>query len=90
LFSKDMWRFGTPPLKPSDTFRQNIWVAPFFEDDLVGLAHTIGAAHVLGGSDYPHPEGLLWPAEFADELDGLDAGDVRRIMRDNLAGLMRA
>ena len=90
LFSKDMWRFGTPPLKPSDTFRQNIWVAPFFEDDLIGLAHTIGAAHVLGGSDYPHPEGLLWPAEFADELDGLDAGDVRRIMRDNLAGLMRA
>ena len=90
LFSKDMWRFGTPPLKPSDTFRQNIWVAPFFEDDLVGLAHTIGTAHVLGGSDYPHPEGLLWPAEFADELDGLDAGDVRRIMRDNLAGLMRA
>jgi predicted TIM-barrel fold metal-dependent hydrolase len=90
LFSKDMWRFGTPPLRPSETFRQNIWVAPFFEDDIVGLARTIGAAHVLGGSDYPHPEGLLWPSEFADELAGLDAGDVRRIMRDNLAGLMRA
>ena len=45
---------------------------------------------MLGGSDYPHPEGLLWPAEFADELDGLAAGEVRRIMRDNLAGLMRS
>ena len=43
LFSKDMWRFGTPPLKPSDTFRQNVWVAPFFEDDIVGLARLIGA-----------------------------------------------
>jgi predicted TIM-barrel fold metal-dependent hydrolase len=90
LFSKDMWRFGTPPLKPSDTVRQNLWVAPFFEDDIVGLTHTIGASHVLGGSDYPHPEGLLWPSEFADELDGLAAGDVRLIMRDNLAALMRS
>jgi hypothetical protein len=25
------------------------------------------ARHVLCGSDYPHPEGLLWPAEFAEE-----------------------
>jgi predicted TIM-barrel fold metal-dependent hydrolase len=88
LFSKDMWRFGVPPLKPSATVRQNIWVAPFYEDDIVGLAHALGASHVLGGSDYPHPEGLLWPAEFADELDGLGAGDVRLIMRDNLAALI--
>jgi predicted TIM-barrel fold metal-dependent hydrolase len=43
---------------------------------------------VLGGSDYPHPEGLLWPAEFADELDGLPEADVRAIMRENLAGLV--
>ena len=88
LYSKDMWRFGTPPLKPSDTFRQNVWVAPFFEDDVVGLARLIGSGHVLSGSDYPHPEGLLWPREFADELDGLDDADVRLIMRDNLAGLI--
>ncbi len=88
LFSKDMWRFGTPPLTPSDTFRQNVWVAPFFEDDVVALARLIGAEHVLCGSDYPHPEGLLWPAEFVDELTGLPDADVRRIMRDNLAGLV--
>jgi len=88
LFSKDMWRFGTPPLTPSDTFRQNVWVAPFFEDDIVGLAQLIGPPHVLNGSDYPHPEGLLWPVEFADELEGLDAVAVRQIMRDNLAGLV--
>jgi predicted TIM-barrel fold metal-dependent hydrolase len=88
LFSKDMWRFGVPPLKPSDSFRQNVWVAPFFEDDIVGLARLIGPAHVLSGSDYPHPEGLLWPREFADELDGLSSAEVRLIMRDNLAGLV--
>ncbi len=88
LYSKDMWRFGTPPLKPSDSFRQNVWVAPFFEDDVVALARLIGAGHVLNGSDYPHPEGLAQPLEFADELAGLDAADVRRIMRDNFAALV--
>ena len=90
LFSKDMWRFGAPPLKPSETVRQNVWVAPFFEDDIVGLAEAIGSSHVLGGSDYPHPEGLLRPTEFADELDGFAANDVRLIMRDNLSALTRS
>lgn len=88
LFSKDMWRFGPPPLTPSDTFRRNVWVSPFFEDDIAALAHMIGAAHVLGGSDYPHPEGLLSPAELADELGDLPAPAVRQILRDNLAGLI--
>lgn len=88
LYSKDMWRFGTPPLTPSDTFRQNIWVAPFFEDDIAALAQLIGAEHVLNGSDYPHPEGLAWPMEFADELGGLSDDTVRRIMRDNFAALV--
>ena len=90
MANKDMWRFGAPPLRPSDTFRQNVWVSPFYEDDVVGLARTIGPAHVLCGSDYPHPEGLLWPVEFVDELEGLDAGAVRAIMHDNLAGLIAA
>jgi predicted TIM-barrel fold metal-dependent hydrolase len=88
LYSKDMWRFGAPPLKPSDTFRQNVWVTPFFEDDVVALAKLIGDTHVLAGSDFPHPEGLLWPAEFADELEGMSPEAQRRILRDNLAGLV--
>ena len=88
LHSKDMWRFGAPPFPPSETFRQNVWVTPFFEDDIPGLVEQIGADHVLNGSDYPHPEGLLWPAEFAGELAGLPEVAVRKIMRDNLAGLV--
>jgi predicted TIM-barrel fold metal-dependent hydrolase len=88
LYSKDMWRFGAPDLKPSDQFRRNVWVTPFFEDDVPRLAKVIGAERVLNGSDYPHPEGLLWPVEFVDELPGLDDADVRRIMRDNLAALV--
>jgi predicted TIM-barrel fold metal-dependent hydrolase len=88
LYSKDMWRFGAPPLKPSDTFRSNVWVSPFFEDDVVALAKLLGDSHVIAGSDYPHPEGLLWPAEFADEVEALPADAQRRILRDNLAGLV--
>ncbi len=88
LYSKDMWRFGAPPMPPSDMFRQNVWVAPFFEDDVVGLAAGIGVDHVLNGSDYPHPEGLLWPVEFLEELDGMQADAVRRIMRENLRHLV--
>jgi predicted TIM-barrel fold metal-dependent hydrolase len=88
LFSKDMWRFGAPPLRPSETFRANVWVTPFYEDDVVALAARIGAEHVLAGSDYPHPEGLLWPAEFADELEGLSPTAARRILRGNFAELV--
>lgn len=88
LYSKDMWRFGAPPLKPSDLFRQNVWVAPFFEDDIAALCDRIGVGHVLNGSDYPHPEGLLWPAEFAEELEGLNDTEVRRVMRDNFISLL--
>jgi hypothetical protein len=83
-----MWRFGAPPVKPSDLFRQNVWVAPFFEDDVPALCQLIGVEHVLNGSDYPHPEGLLWPTEFVEELEGMREADVRRVMRDNFVSLL--
>lgn len=88
LYSKDMWRFGEPPARPSDLFSEHVWVSPFFEDDIPKLAERIGVEHVLNGSDYPHPEGLLWPAEFEDELVGLSAVDKGRVMRDNFAALV--
>lgn len=90
LYSKDMWRFGAPPAKPSDMFRQNIRIAPFYEDDVVGLVNLIGAERVLNGSDYPHPEGLAQPLEFVEELEGLPEVEVRKIMRENFAGLITA
>ena len=75
-------------MKPSETFRNNVWVTPFFEDDVPGLVKLLGAGHVLAGSDYPHPEGLAQPCEFADELTALSPDVVRRVMRDNLAELV--
>ena len=57
--------------------------APYYEDDIRGLADAIGADHVLFGSDWPHAEGLADPPSFVEDLDGLHDDEVRLIMRDN-------
>lgn len=88
LHSKDMWRFGAPPATPSELFSRHVWVSPFFEDDIPKLAGRIGAGHVLNGSDYPHPEGLLWPAEFEEEIAEMTAAERDGIMRGNFAALV--
>ena len=73
---------------PVDVFKRNIYISPFWEEDLGELADLIGVEHVLFGSDYPHPEGLADPVSYADELKGLDDDSVRKIMGGNLAKLM--
>ena len=83
LYSKDLWRFGAPPEGTDAAFEKNLFISPFFEDDVAALAKTVGASQVLAGSDYPHPEGLAEPLEFAEELTELSAAETRMIMRDN-------
>jgi predicted TIM-barrel fold metal-dependent hydrolase len=73
---------------PVTAFKRNIYINPFWEDDLKALVDLLGADHVLFGSDYPHPEGLKDPISYVDELDGLSEDDKRKIMGGNLAGLM--
>jgi predicted TIM-barrel fold metal-dependent hydrolase len=73
---------------PVEVFRRNIYVSPFWEEDLGALAELIGTEHVLFGSDYPHPEGLADPASYVDELAGLPEESIRKIMGGNLAALM--
>ena len=64
-------------------------MSPFHEDDLAGLIDTIGADHVLFGSDFPHPEGLAEPCSYVEHLPrGVSEDDVRKIMGGNLAGIM--
>ena len=73
---------------PIAVFKRNIYVSPFWEEDLGALAELIGAEHVLFGSDFPHPEGLADPASYVDELEGASDEVVRKIMGGNLARLM--
>nr|MDT0667125.1 amidohydrolase family protein [Micromonospora sp. DSM 115978] len=51
-----------------DVVKRNIYISPFWEDDLGKLAELIGEDHVLFGSDYPHPEGLAEPRSYLDDL----------------------
>lgn len=82
------WLGGRVTERPSDIFMQHVFVSPYHEEDIVALTETIGVGQVLFGSDFPHPEGLAEPREFAERLAGLDDHAVRRVMRDNLAGLL--
>src|SRR5580704_1403436 len=73
---------------PVDVVKRNIYISPFWEEDLGALAELIGVDHVLFGSDFPHPEGLEDPASYVKELVGLPDESVRKIMGGNLARLM--
>jgi len=73
---------------PIEVMKRNIYVSPFWEEDLVALGELIGVDHVLFGSDYPHPEGLADPASYVDQLAGAPEETVRKIMGGNLARLM--
>jgi predicted TIM-barrel fold metal-dependent hydrolase len=71
------------PNDPVETLRNNVWIAPYYEDNLSELAELIGVERILFGSDWPHGEGLEDPVSFTDELTSFSAPDVRKIMRDN-------
>lgn len=68
---------------PIDVFRRNVYVSPFWEEDLGELVETCGSDRVLFGSDWPHPEGLTSPRDFLDRVTDLDTDTVRRVVHDN-------
>ena len=68
---------------PLEVFRRQVWISPYYEDDLLALRDLIGADHVLFGSDFPHAEGLADPVSFVDDLDGFSDGEIKQVMRTN-------
>jgi predicted TIM-barrel fold metal-dependent hydrolase len=82
------WPGGHLTDKPSDVFKNHIYVAPFHEDNILQLAEDIPTSHILFGSDWPHGEGIAEPGTFTDYLTGLQPEDIRLIMRDNAASLL--
>lgn len=80
--------FGPIHDRPREIFRQHVSVVPFPEDNLTDLIAALGPERVLGGSDWPHPEGLAEPSEFAEGLNGLNYEQVRKVMRGNAATLL--
>jgi predicted TIM-barrel fold metal-dependent hydrolase len=73
---------------PSDIMKAHVYVSPFPEEDVIGLTEMIGVDRVLFGSDWPHPEGNITPADYVDCIQKLDSADVKKIMRDNALELI--
>ena len=46
---------------PVEQFKEHVWVAPYYEDDMAMLKDAIGIDRLLFGSDFPHTEGLPEP-----------------------------
>ena len=76
------------PEDPVEQLRNNVWIAPYYEDDLPELASVIGVDKILFGSDWPHGEGLENPVSFTEELVGFSDADIRKVMRDNALDLL--
>jgi predicted TIM-barrel fold metal-dependent hydrolase len=83
--SQTPWFFKEDPL---DVMRRNVWVTPYYEEDIRALADLIGPEHVLFGSDWPHGEGLAEPTQFVKELHDFDETGLRKVMRDNALELL--
>jgi predicted TIM-barrel fold metal-dependent hydrolase len=61
---------------------------PFHEDDFSRIAQSVGVETIVNGSDYPHPEGLLWPSEMTEEMDEFSEHEVYKMMRGNAANML--
>jgi predicted TIM-barrel fold metal-dependent hydrolase len=75
---------------PVDQFKQHVWVAPYYEDDMAMLKDAIGLDRLLFGSDFPHTEGLPEPTMFVKDIPTFAPDEVKKVMRDNVLELLRA
>ena len=82
------WTFGAPTDRPSEIFKRHVKVNPFPEEKIAPIAGLIGIENVLGGSDWPHPEGTVTPADLADNMTDLTENELRSVLRDNTARLL--
>lgn len=83
-------KWGELDARPKEIFQRHFLVAPYPEENVERVVDAVGLDPVVFGSDFPHGEGLAFPADYAHtQLAGFDDDAVRRIMRDNLAGYLR-
>lgn len=73
---------------PVEQFREQVWVAPYYEDDMAMLKDQIGIERLLFGSDFPHTEGLPEPTDFVKDIPTFDDDEIRTVMRDNVLDLI--
>lgn len=72
---------------PADSFKEHVWINPFWEDDIREVIEHMGADHVIVGSDWPHMEGLAHPRDILEEIDDLSLDVQQKVLHDNAAAL---
>ena len=77
------WIGGPLKERPSAIFQRHFRVVPYWEDELEPIFDATGRDVVIGGSDFPHSEGLAFPTQLAEHLSMLDDDDRRWVLRDN-------
>lgn len=83
------WPFGQVEERPREVFKRHVTVAPYPEDNILGLVELLGVDAVVAGSDWPHPEGEKYPLDFADRIkDHLSPEDLTKVMHDNVAKIL--
>ena len=75
---------------PVEQFTEQVWVAPYYEDDMARLKDAVGIERLLFGSDFPHTEGLPEPTMFVKDIPTFDEAETKAIMRDNVLELLGA
>ena len=73
---------------PVETLRRQVWINPFWEDDVEQVAECMGPDRVIFGSDWPHIEALPEPRDYVMELKNFGAEDRRAILNDNVRELI--
>jgi predicted TIM-barrel fold metal-dependent hydrolase len=82
-------KYGSLKERPSDVFKRHFLVAPYPEENVHRVIEAVGLDPVVFGSDFPHGEGLAFPAEYArTQLKDLPDDQVKKLMRDNLADFL--
>lgn len=72
---------------PVALFREHVWIAPFWEDNMIDVIEQMGADRVIFGSDWPHQEGLANPRDIFEEMEGICVEDQQKILHGNTASL---
>ena len=73
---------------PVEQFKRQVWVAPYYEDDMAMLKDAMGIDRLLFGSDFPHTEGLPDPTHFVKDIPTFTEAETKAVMRDNVLDLL--
>jgi len=84
-YGKMPFAFGQHPV---EQLRRQVWIAPYYEDDMALLKEVHGIERLLFGSDFPHTEGLPDPLAFTKDIPTFDEAETRAIMHDNVHELL--